>query len=662
MFDKIHFLKIRANINDYLLLFICLCMIFGAIVYYIDAFHFYDLIIVLLLVIGSFYVISKKIIQNSLPSSELKTNWLIFNKDNYKYLLAYCIIYAFLITSLYFSKSDRPLISPWQVVKPEFFIAYALASFVLILSCANNKIKSGTKLFLISLHYFLSLLVAVIIYKIGYGFDPFIHQATMDLIDKKGLVTPKPPYYLGEYSLIIILHKISGLSVYFLNKILVPILTSLFLPLASYRFLKSFFINPGDSTTDYNNTPRFLSLIFILILTISPFIVTTPQNLSYLFLILTILNGLSQRNLFWVVILALATASIHPLTGLPALGWVCWLIFKKYQHLFNPVMAKITGVIIFSANSLILPIALFFAGGANFKKLNFDLSLLINPFNNILSGLSMSGREDWLSNSIYFFGANFNLFLLLIIFASLFFFYKQKNKPDWSSLVYINFSLIIAYILSSQILFNDLIGYEQNNYSGRLLIIICLFNLPFMIWAIEKIITKILSQNKIVLIIWLLFGVAMLNISLYISYPRFDKYFNSRGYSVSGNDIKAVKLINQQTNEPYTVLANQQVSAAALKEFGFNNYYQSSKGEIYFYPIPTGGPLYKYYLDMVYKKPDQKTAQGAMNLVGVKVAYLIVNKYWNDSGKIINEAKIEANSWFEVNGEVYIFKYILKTQ
>jgi len=651
------FTKILANINDYLLLLISLTIIFGALIYYLDAFYYYDLIITLILIIWSFIFLSKKLIKTVKDTPDRKINWLIIDKNNYRYLIAYGLIYAFLIASLYLARSDQPLISPWQMIKPSFFIAYALAGLILVFGSASKKLSVNTKLFLISLHYFLTLLIAVIIYKIGYGFDPFIHQATMELIDKNGLVTPKPPYYLGQYSLIIIFHKISGLSIYFLNKILAPFLTTIFLPLAIYRFLKSFFIHPNNQIIDHNNPPRFLSLIFLLILTVSPFIVTTPQNLSYLFLILTILSGLSRANLLWPVLLALATIAIHPLTGLPALGWVAWLIFKKYQKNFKPLGARVIKIIIFSANALILPGALFFAGGTNLKIISFNAALLIDPFKKILSGLSAAGNEDWLFNFIYFIGANFNLLLIFIIIASLFYFLKQKNRPDWSSLIYINISLLIAYLISSQIIFNDLINYEQSSYADRLLIITCFFNLPFVIWAIERLIAKVIKQERPIIIAWLIIGLALLSISLYISYPRYDKYYNARGYSVGVDDLKAVRLIDQEASGPYLALANQQVSVAALKEFGFNNYYQTNYGLIYFYPIPTGGSLYQYYLEMVYKKPDQKTAQEAMNLVGVKTAYLIVNKYWNESGKIINEAKLNADSWFEVNNEVYVFKY-----
>ena len=661
MLKKISLFKIIANINDYLLLLISLTIIFGAIIYYIDAFYYYDFIIALILIIGSFIFLGPKIIKNNRNYDGETINWLIIDNNNYGYFLAYGLIYIFAIISLYYSSSDQPLISPWQVIKPAFFVSYALASLILILASTSNKLKMNAKLLLISLHYFLSLLIAVIIYKIGYGFDPFIHQATMELIDKKGLVTPKPPYYLGQYGLIIIFHKISGLSIYFLNKLMLPCLTAFFLPVAIFRYLKSFFVGPNNTDINHNDSSRFLTLIFLLILGVSPFIVTTPQNLSYLFLILTILSGLKEKNLFWTILLALATAAIHPLTGLPALGWIAWLIFQKYQMSLNQAKVKIIKIILFSANALILPISLFIAGGANLKTISLNPFLLLEPFKKIFDGLSMSGHEDWLFNFIYFFNNNFNLFLILLIIISLAYFYKQKNKPNWSSLLYINISLLIAYVISSQIIFNDLINYEQSNYASRLLIIICFFNLPFIIWLIEKLISKILGQELIVKLLWLLFGVSILSISLYISYPRHDKYYNSRGYSVGINDLKAVSFIDQNAEAKYVALANQQVSVAALKQFGFNNYYQTSKGLLYFYPIPTGGPLYQYYLDMVYIKPDKKTAQKAMDLTGTKAVYLIVNKYWTNSGKIINEAKIDADSWFNINDEVYIFKYGTKS-
>ncbi len=115
----------------------------------------------------------------------------------------------------------------------------------------------------------------------------------------------------------------------------------------------------------------------------------------------------------------------------------------------------------------------------------------------------------------------------------------------------------------------------------------------------------------------------------------------------------------QKTNKNYVVLANQQVSAAALKVFGFNNYYDSALGPIYFYPIPTGGPLYQYYLQMVYNQPERETTYQAMDLTGTNELYLVINKYWYESDKIIKAAKVTADNWSKIaNQEIYIFKYL----
>ena len=224
-------------------------------------------------------------------------------------------------------------------------------------------------------------------------------------------------------------------------------------------------------------------------------------------------------------------------------------------------------------------------------------------------------------------------------------------------MIFINSALALSYLISSQILFSNLIDYEQANFSSRILILITIFFLPFIILELQKLLTLILAQKNTVKIIWLIFGIGLISVSLYISYPRFDHYFNSRGYSTSADDVAAVKFINKDTTKPYLVLANQQVSVAALQELGFDHYYKTSAGQIFFYPIPTGGELYQYYLDMVYKNPSKETMTKAKALTGVEEGYFIINKYWFQSSRIINEAKLSAKYWKNINNEIYIFKY-----
>jgi hypothetical protein len=60
---------------------------------------------------------------------------------------------------------------------------------------------------------------------------------------------------------------------------------------------------------------------------------------------------------------------------------------------------------------------------------------------------------------------------------------------------------------------------------------------------------------------------------------------------------------------------------------------------------------------MVYKNPDRQTMLQALDLAGVNEGYLIINKYWYQSGRIINTAKLSANHWRNISDEVYIFQY-----
>ncbi len=643
--------KISHNIADYLLLGLSLITVFGAVIYYFYALNLGSIIITLGLSSLVFWLLHNHLFKGS-PSLEISIN-IIEKKSQKHYLkywpyLLYFLVYIINIYFLYSSRSDKALISPWQVVNSNFFVTYTISSLILIFILLRSHFSASTKLISLSAHYFLSFSVAAIVYKIAYGYDPFIHQATMELIDKYGLVTPKPLYYLGEYSLIIILHKISGLSIYFLNKFLVPILAAIYLPYASYRLAR---FNGASAS-------RWLVPLFLLTLTFSPFILTTPQNLSYLFLILTISFGLTKTKPLWSLILASATLAIHPLTGIPAICWWLLIFLNKNSGFLKKRSQKYLRTLIFIFSALSLPIALFISGGNDLKKISWNLYYIIEPLQNLFSKLNTAGQENWLLNIVYFFDYNYNFWLIVILVFSLILFYRSRHRKNLQSLIFINIALLFAFLISSQIIFVDLINYEQNNFSERLLVIILIFFLPIILFGVQKFIDLILTQNRLTKIIWLCLGLTLLTSSLYISYPRFDRYFNSRGYSTSINDLKAVNEIAANSKTSYIVLANQQVSAAALIELGFNNYYQTSQGPIYFYPIPTGGTLYQFYLDMVYKNPSRETMASARALAGVNESYLIVNKYWFQSDRVINAAKVSANSWTSINNEVFIFKYL----
>ncbi|MFA5184259.1 MAG: hypothetical protein WC456_01915 [Patescibacteria group bacterium] len=662
--------KIIDNFSEYLSIALALIAIFGAAIYYLYALNWAGIILTLILS-GAGLILYHRFQsaeEMKTNAAEIETNVIktetsaaIPDKPAWWLLIFYVLIYFGLLALLWSSRSARALISPWQVVDHGFFWLYSFASLALILILVKKSIGAKIKLAALAAHYFLSFSVALIVYEIGYGFDPFIHQATMELIVAKGFVWPKPPYYLGEYSLIVVISQISGLSVYFLNKIFVPALSACLLPPAIYNFLKANLIERTTNGTKSSSGAKYLTVLFSLILTFSPFILTTPQNLSYLFLILTVLAGLRRASLISVFLLALATAAIHPLTGLPAIAWAAWLIIRKNRGRLQEKTAKIVAALIWLFSALTLPVALFWSDGRNWHNIGGGLRALSEPLQKLIASPGTAGREDWLLNLVYFLAENYNLFLILLIGAALFYFYNRKRNrqtPEaYHSLIFINSGLVIAYLLSSQIKFTSLIDYEQAAYAERIPIVIAIFFLPFILLLLNRLLAEIQNRPRTERWLWLIFGLSLLVASLYLSYPRFDKYWNSRGYSTGASDLAAVRSIAARSQSPYIVLANQQVSAAALQEFGFDHYYETTAGPLYFYPIPTGGPLYQYYLAMVYKNPVSANLDGACALAGVDEAYLIVNKYWYQSSRIINEAKLRASEWWTINNEVYIFRY-----
>jgi hypothetical protein len=220
--------------------------------------------------------------------------------------------------------------------------------------------------------------------------------------------------------------------------------------------------------------------------------------------------------------------------------------------------------------------------------------------------------------------------------------------------VYFFIATLLSYLLSSQLSFS-LISYEQSDFPNRLLVIMVILFIPALMILAEEILRKVLKQNIITKTIWLILLLFLLLSSFYLSYPRFDHYYNSHLYAVSESDQKAVEWIESQTTEPYIVLANQQTGAMALRLYGFNRYYR----QMYFYPLPTSGPLYQYFLSLVYKKADKETVVKAMDLAGVSEAYFILPEYWWGAPRIISQAIQSADSYIKIDGgKEWVFKYV----
>lgn len=615
-----------------ILIFSNLLSFFGGIVYYFYALNIYGVIASLTLTIPSFVLIKKFISPADIGGAGDSEPPLTKGVRGI-FLIPYLLIISACFYILFSSQTAKSIISPWQVVPEYFFALYGIATLILFL----HIFKNGLNIFFISIHALLSFSVAVIIYKIGYGFDPFIHEATLDLINKNGFVEPKPMYYLGQYSWIIIVHKLSGIPIAWLNKLIIPLFASILLPFYSWQTLKKYFQDKKLVAA---------TILALLILPFSIFIITTPQNLAYLYLILVIMIALDTRtrlNRFLVYSLTLAALITQPIAGIPALT----LSLLTAIHNKDLKSKKLAYAAIAIVSALSIP-ALFYSLDS---KINLQSLKSILPF----SKITIPFQENFIYNFLYLYAFNVRTIIILLVLAGLFIFYKKRAEYKILSLYLLSsISFFVSYFITKNISFSYLIDYERDAFADRLLVVSLLFLLPFIILALYKFNERLFAASNPVRLPIMFFISILITASLYISYPRFDKYHNSKGFSTDEHDIDAVNLIKDWAEKDYIVLANQQVSAAALHEYGFDHYHNNQ----FYYPIPTSGPLYQFYLDMVYKKPRREIMEKAMDLAGVDESYFVINKYWWASNKIVDEAKLEADEWRVIgDNDIYIFKY-----
>lgn len=647
-----------------LLFFLAGLSLFGALIYF-----FYRLNSAALsgLVVLTPFVILPFLRFGNHPESEKHFNPVQINPHILRttlLLAAFVFLTILNLHSLFAAGTVEAIRSPWKILPFNFFLTYGAATLVLLYFVFKSQ-KEGLNLILISVHAFLTVALALFVYQIGYGFDPFIHQATEKIILAQGFILPKPFYYLGQYSLVVFLAKIFQTPVLWVDRLLLPMFVSLFLPATIYFSFKPF--------TEKNKTPgASLLALLIFLLPFSAFIATTPQGLANFFLLIIIFLGvLALRREFplpalWF--LGFTALLIHPLAGLPALVFLLLLtvftFFKKQQGVFEFVrhVVFIMSVLLAAvAIPLVFLAALFFVRGpASIVSLK-----TIESAGNLLGALGWS-LPVWVNHFrplydlVYAYGQNISFILLIFGFSG--YFLLKKDLP--AVLVYLTafFALIVNYALIKLFVdFPSLIKYEQGIYPGRILEISFYFLIPLFLFALYKFFEKLMEgKSRGLKVFFILLFPLLLTFSLYYSYPKDDgeDYEIDRGYSVSLFDLNAVHKIDEDAaGADYVVLANQSVSAAAVKEFGFSKYY----GPYFYYPIPTGDPLYQYYLRMVYQTPSRATVAEAANLTGVKLVYFVLNKYWTDSDKILEAARPTADETIEIGpGKIWIFKYQFK--
>ncbi len=546
-----------------------------------------------------------------------------------------------LIGIIIINRTDAFMTSPWSAVNKWFFISFAISTGLLVYEFLKHKKNAYLS---ISLHLFLLYSVAAIIYTLGYGFDGFIHRATQSWIATNGFIAPKQPFYLGQYSLIVMMAQVFNASIYYLDVFLVPLFTALFLPLA---FLP---ITKGKSSIFAFIVP------FIYFITLN---LTTPHNVVILLTIIGVL-AITNNNKKLAIASAITAVLTHPLPGVPLLFFVFASIYlqnkkkwvKKFGIITTFLLTSLAPTLMFSLQSLRAGNGL--PGLTNpLLKISFFLELFARPYWYLKdAGFILNRLYDWQ----YSIGA-----IIMILGITGLVLTKKKLQTKITAAFFIGLWMS-AWLLRTTIYFKDVAAYEQGNYPLRLTSISVLYLLPFMVIALQKIYKKIASYAipYTKFIMSTVVGVILM-VSFYFLYPQTNYKARFPGHNVTANDFEAVTWIHEQQNQhddtSYIVLANPLVSVAALTKYSFLHHVNTSQGELFYYSIPTGGPLYQYYGDMLYKGQKNETMQQAMTLAGVDRAYFVLNAYWGNSQAIKNGALLSADNMHAIGDEVFVFVY-----
>jgi len=589
-----------------------------------------------------------------------------FSILNFKFLKSHTTYYILHTTYLLFaaafiffavkSSSANLIQSPWLELPKYLLLLFFIGTLLLIFLL--NKLNKKNLGWPIVLHFFIFFSIAGFIYKFGYGFDQFVHEATQKYILAHGTITPKPTQYIGFYSINIFINYISGISIEILDKFLLPALAAITIPIIHSVIASPDASGRGNPVSDEiaepvpsmarDLSPRnggrtfALPLLGLLLLPLSYFIVSTPQGLANLLLLIFVCLGL---NGYKKLALPLAIFAIHPITGIIALVYAALLKYGAKKKLLI-------------AGAFALPLA--------FALLSYKLS------GRLLFSFDAAGafRDYW---SLLTFGGlkqNFNFwfdiiyliqYLILPAVALISIYAARACRKEISQYPLYLFWIATANFFITRIFidFSYLIGYEQKNYSERIFYISFLFLAPYLIFAASRAVSflrpvprslgEVGKQESLSFKLFFACLFAFLITSnFYLTYPRWDNYQNDKGKNVASFMMEAVQKIKQDAgNKNYVVLTDQTVSAAALYVDGFKKYYKTPLGEVFYYPIPTGGPLYNEFLNLVYNNAGSRAARNSRALSGANIAYVALPSYWENYEKIKENLKIDMQVVFE---------------
>lgn len=607
-YQIIHSLKNFNSLNK-ILIFVNSFSLLSLIPYFSQTFTktSISILIMLIAITGSFFIRKRSL---KLP------NWQKMDRRRIIFLTLIALPALLIALLALQSRTGEPILSVWQTLSPSIFIIYGVLifNFLFFKDWSTNR----EKLLGAILIYFTSTMLSAIIFKEGFGFDPFIHRSAVNALISEGLINPLTPLYSGQYASIGTLNIITGIPLKILDIWLLPVLSATLLPLAVFSK------NPGK--TVHYLAP--LAIPYMLLTFTVPF--------SYTFLILLIntyilSNEPTKRDLQVLLFTNFVGIFWHPLIMIGSSLFISILLTERAGDFKIPALIKILSPLSIPALIIIYQIK----NGGYIDPLGpiFNLDLFLELFRN---PFAIWNNEILLSyRALYAFRYFFPMLLTLA------FLILSKREEKFRNIAYLQIGLLLAiYAISTLFYFNDIVPQEQREFSLRLL---------QGVYSMSFIALLGLTNNLKYLLVPILVA------NWFFTYPQYNAINPYTSPSVSSYDKKAVQYIHENTEGPYIVLSNQMMSASALETYGFHEYVTIDDSQSLWYPIPTGAKLYDYYFETYFyeARPILKKLQEKLPNHQI---YLAFHNYWPLSLEKEKELRYTLKEFYS-NKILTIYKY-----
>lgn len=536
-----------------------------------------------------------------------------------------------IVVALCQARTSAVLISPWDAVNALVFPLFALATGFALAAC--RRLGWGWGGILAFLHLLVAFSVSAIVYRIGFGYDPFVHEAATSYIFAHGFILPKQPFYIGQYGLVIAISWITRLGIHAVQTALVPICAAAGLVMAAYV---------RSTSSDEGFSPAAALGLFLL-MPFAPFAFTVPYNLALVFLVVVILllpcaTTRTTRVAVWSM--AIAALCIHPLIGIPA----CGLVFVSSLR----VKGWKTLAVSFVTSAVSLVGALFVYARTNGGSLSWpgsaEFAQVVHAF---IQPVFTPLRAYPIWTALY--GLYYLWLPLLFILGFVCLLRNRRVRSQAMLTVGCAFGCVLASIITAlTVRFRNIISYEQMEFSLRLLQLA-----PWLVIGGTLSMLRRAEQRmpRAALIGMSLFAL----LTWFIAYPTFTPVYSVYSPGIGQVDLDTVTRIQQlAAGKPYVALTPQMTSAAALHLIGFEQSLSSSDGNIYPYAIPTGGYLYGKYFSLFYGSDPLTNAREAANYGHVQLVFLAIPWAWDPYGNILKEMNAAgySNEWL---GDRWLF-------